>query len=93
MKIWHLRWRFLTVLVDGLTKRIKNKISEIQLCDSTLPVWFAYWCYLDYIPQREEEDCMEGLVLYNKVSKITDRNVCFIIVFDNIFGTTFYTVK
>ena len=50
MKIWHLKWRFLTVLVDGLTKRIKNKISEIQLCDSTLPVWFAYWCYLDYIP-------------------------------------------
>ena len=46
-----------------------------------------------HTPQREEEDRMEGLVLYNKVSKITNRNVCFIIVFDNIFGTTFYIVK
>lgn len=52
MGFWHIDLSFLSVLVDGLTNRIKNKVSKIIIMQSTVPVWLVHWWMHKQIPDR-----------------------------------------
>ena len=55
MKVWHLDWSFLHVLLRDLKHRIKNRIHSLILVNSTLPVWYAHWWMRNNIPKLVRE--------------------------------------
>ena len=50
MRLWHLDWAFLRTLIDGLGRRIKNRVLGFVIVSATAPAWFAHWMLKNRFP-------------------------------------------